>query len=484
MDDIPSTVTPFEYGETQVLLAPENTKPNKPKLTTWLKVIFSTLAMFFCAGIAFGYNALKPALVDSKMFENLCKNTTDVYRPCTEQNSELTMLYSAASGGVNASTYFLGILQDILGRRIMMGVSGLLWGLSCLVFGLANVNILYTISFTVMTIAGCGMFFAALTYANPTEMPGWDGFTSGLLSAMWDTSSAVFAFFNLIYYGADGKITISTMFIVYSCLGLPVFAFAFVMNGIPFRCSRAKKEVIVDNTSAPLVDRLKGLKLLDVLEYIFPFRDIWYLEVWAIWGNVAFGCLYMNFYIASLENQLKYINGDQVEVTKRQSFVFSILLPAAGTLAAILMGRVRDLVGFAWSFVILIPFQIACSIPMLINNSNLQYFTFVTFVSWRIMLYTLVNGYFPSAEYIAPKSRFKVLGIGLMIGGLMSIFAVKPLEELVQTKLSGNFFWINLPMSLVTLVFNILVVITLVRKNIQTRSKDLDITPNSYLNKF
>jgi MFS family permease len=416
-------------------------------------------------------DALKPAMFDSKIFFYLCPNETlSNATSCVEQEQAMDHMFAISGGTVNASGYFVGILLDLFHRRVMMFGSGLFWGACCLLFAFSSESFpAYTPSFVGMTVAGLGMFFSGISYANPTEAPGWEGFVAGLLTAMWDTSSVIFYLFNLIYFAG---VSLKWIFFSYSTVAIAIMIFAIFMNGGTIQeihdfVIRCKNKTLCQ---VPKWDPEKThrQRVMAVIYYIFPYSDIFHLELWASYAYCACAILHSYLYMATLRRQLALINDYDKQITETQITVFSILLPALGTVAAVVMGKVKDLLGGAAhasrSFWLLVPFNVVLLACMLIKNSGLQYFTMVVFVCWRIMFFVLMNAFIPAAPYYSPASKFKLLSIGYLIGGLLTTFTIKPIDDHITAHVGGDFFWVNVGLGTATIVMNILCGLAVFRK--------------------
>jgi MFS family permease len=446
----------------------------------WLRILIAGIITGLCAGITFGYNAIKPVLIDTHVFENLCTNTTEIHRPCFAQEQKMDNMFAIHIGIFYISTYIIGIVFDLLGRQITMFLAGLGWGVFVMLFGLSGPHFdAYTVAYTGISIAGCGMFFGVLTYGS--SVPGWGGFINGFVTAMWDLSSAVFYLFSLAHF--QWGASIRTMFLSYAAVAVAVMLFSFVM--VPdsmehyrsvFRsiASKFRKDTSIQlNDETPRESQSStGMdKVLSLVEKIIPYKDIFHLELWFMYIYCLVAVLDMYFYVTTLRRQLVWHNSPTSPKVEKQMTAFSILFPVVGTIAAVIAGKIKDWIGlgntFALNNILHGIFVATCSIP----NSNLQYFTFVVFISWRIIFFVLFNTFFFSTGWYPMQSTGKLLSFGFLIGGVTSTFSIPLLNKTVMTRMNGNFALMNSVLGVAAFVGGILLTITVYIKERRERGK-------------
>jgi MFS family permease len=438
--------------------------PPTSYLKIWIRVAIAGMLSFFCAGLIFGYNALKPIMIDEGIYANYCQNNTIIANQtiitCLAQEEKLDYMFATTVGLLGVFSYGIGLLQDALGRRVVMVTSGLVLSISCVIFAFSNsVNFdAFIPSLLFISLAGMGVYFSSLTYG--VEIPNWGGFIIGLMSASWDVSALIPYFFNILHFQAG--LSLRILMICFSGFGIPICIFGIFMN---------TKNVQPVKTSEEPKKSLRELftkeNIPQIISYIIPYRDMMHAELLAMYFFGVCSIIYHNFYIQTLQSQLFWITNYQLSETniiETQLYVFSILLPVLGPIVAIVIGKVKDYIGLTKSMFSMLPLIATLLFTTLIKSSGLQYLTMIIFVSWRGVFWVFITAYFFDNSFYPMHAAGKLLSLMSLISGILGSFLSPYMESLVLNNLEGNYFVVDLIFMSLTIISCVFMLILTIRK--------------------
>ena len=193
-----------------------------PIWSSYLVVAFAGLAVFMMGGIVPGLNALYGVLYQEGVFRSHCTDAqaqrcaaealNRTYVPeacCAEQGYLFTTMSSVGLFASDGVMLLYGELLDRSGARVSCGVALALSWLGFIFLSLCsfltetqhrNMDALWMASFFSIGVAGPGIFMSCLTFGECH--PQLQSAITALTAAMWDTSSIVFYFFRVLYFGA------------------------------------------------------------------------------------------------------------------------------------------------------------------------------------------------------------------------------------------------------------------------------------------
>lgn len=225
------------------------------------QIFCSILWCLVAAGPVFGFAALKPILIQEGIYSEKCKvNSQDVVE-CVNQDLSLNFLFTVACMVTNISALPVGSILDSYGPKVAGIMGSLIIGVASLIlkFG-KNILILdpYLTGYTLLALGGPFVFISCFQLAN--SFPRNSGLILALLTGAFDSSSALFLLYRLIYTNVKA-IGLSTFFSYY--LVVPVFIFicqVFIMPKDSYKTvgTLAKiAETAIDETGRPMnPDRL------------------------------------------------------------------------------------------------------------------------------------------------------------------------------------------------------------------------------------
>jgi len=162
--------------------------------------------------------------------------------------------------------------------------------------------------------------------------------------------------------------------------------------------------------------------------------------------------LQTNFYLLNFEEQLHWISNGTVAEISLGVRVFSVLFPAIGFVAALVSGWVLSNIGMVGIEIVILGLQILFSVLGNIKSFNLQFATMIAFVLYRSILYTATNAF--AIDFGGASQQGKYLGIIYGVSGVVNLGGYL-LTWLGITHSEGNWFWVNIGISVVATVAGI-----------------------------
>lgn len=228
-----------------------------------LQVSCAIIWCLLAAGPVFGFAALKPILISEGVYKDRCKVkiVDDAVElgsklPCSEQDLALNFLFTVACMVTNICALPVGSLLDSYGPKITDTIG------SFIIFAGAGVLSLasritwfdgYLAGYTLLALGGPFVFISCFQLAN--SFPRNSGLILALLTGAFDSSSALFLIYRLIYtHGL--QLPISRFFLYY--LVVPVFIFLCQTTFMPADSYKTVgtlariAETAIDETGKPL----------------------------------------------------------------------------------------------------------------------------------------------------------------------------------------------------------------------------------------
>lgn len=197
-------------------------------------------ALIWCllaAGPVFGFAALKPILIQQGVYLDKCKlkidtgSTDPTKYPCSAQDLSLNFLFTVACMVTNICALPVGSLLDSYGPKITGIVGSVFIFLGAAVMLLADlIGFIdgYLTGYTLLAFGGPFVFISCFQLAN--SFPKNSGLILALLTGAFDSSSALFLIYRVIYFNWF-DLSLRQFFLVY--LVVPVFIFACQVTIMP-----------------------------------------------------------------------------------------------------------------------------------------------------------------------------------------------------------------------------------------------------------
>lgn len=222
----------------------------------------------------FGFAALKPILIEEGIYADKChlKNL----KSCVDQDLSLNFLFTVACMVTNISALPVGSILDSFGPKItgIIGSGIIFCGSLCLKFG-HNIALFdaYLAGYTLLALGGPFVFISSFQLAN--SFPKNSGLILALLTGAFDSSSALFLMYRLVYTNVK-PVSLGSFFGYY--LVVPVFIFlcqVFIMPRHSYKTvgTLAKiAETAIDETGRPMNSNLllpedRGVDDIEAIEH-------------------------------------------------------------------------------------------------------------------------------------------------------------------------------------------------------------------------
>jgi len=204
--------------------------------------------VFFClfaAGIVFGYAALKPVLIREHVYRNLC--TDDELkrgvRTCYDQEIHLNLMFTVAAVGTNVAALPIGAILDYFGPRVCGIIGSFLLAIGAVLFSFAWQLPFdgYIPGYLFLALGGPFCFISSFQLSN--TFPKHSGLILALLTGAFDSSSAVYLVYRMIYQNSNGTFGPESFFLAY--LAVPIFILG--------RCSKSFLPILACSHSQNLI---------------------------------------------------------------------------------------------------------------------------------------------------------------------------------------------------------------------------------------
>jgi MFS family permease len=439
-----------------------------PKGKRILQVCLAVVYCLFAAGVVFGYAAIKPVLIDEGVFDNLCteKELEDGTSPCYKQELRLNLMFTIAAVSTNVAALPIGTILDRYGPRACGIIGSILLTMGALLFSFASKITsgadLYTPGYFFLALGGPFVFISSFQLSN--TFPQHSGLILALLTGAFDSSSALFLLFRLLYQGTNARLNTHTLFLIY--LIVPIFILLvqiFIMPSASYktvgeivkaaeieinaptpdnasdsaiRAARERRESVVSEITA-LLDKSTNTKRAAREEKKNTHSGVWgalhgYTALEQIktpwfWLITLFTVVQMtriNYFVATIRPQERYLLGSD-EAAKTVNDFFDVALPLGGVLSIPFIGSLLDRTStpFALGFLVVtatIIGVLGCLPYMWASIANV-----CLFVVYRPFYYTTVSDY--AAKVFGFQTFGKVYGLIICLAGLFN-FLQSPLD--------------------------------------------------------
>ena len=436
-------------------------------LYTTVQVCVAIIYCLFAAGIVFGYAAIKPVLIDEGVFKNLCtaEEKERGVSPCYKQEIRLNLMFTVAAVSTNVAALPIGTILDRYGPRTCGLLGSIFLTIGALLFSFASEvadGDLYTPGYFFLALGGPFIFISSFQLSN--TFPQNSGLILALLTGAFDSSSALFLAFRLLYEATAGKLDTHRLFLIY--LVVPVFTFFVQIFIMPRDSYKTVSEIVKDaeqeiNAPTPpevseedlhtyrerrqstlaevetLLDKSTNTKRQQREEKKNNKSGVWgALHGYTAWEQIKspwfalitlFTVVQMtriNYFVATIRSQERYLLGSQHQAKMVNDF-FDVALPVGGVLSIPFIGLLLDNTST--------PFALACLVATatIIGVLGCLPYTWAAianvclFVIYRPFYYTTVSDY--SAKVFGFQTFGKVYGLIICLAGLFN-FLQSPLD--------------------------------------------------------
>lgn len=435
------------------------------------RILQTAVAVVYCllaAGVVFGFAAIKPVFVAEGVYKDKCtqKELDDGVWVCYEQELRLNLMFTVAAVSTNVCALPVGTILDKFGPRVasIIGTVFLLVGALFLAFAaeLYKYFDAYIPGYLFLAIGGPFVFISSFQLSN--TFPQHSGLILALLTGAFDTSSAIFLAYRLLYQGSDGDFNTKKFFLIY--LIVPVLIFIAQVTVMPSESYKTVGELIkqVEGSSSSVhssdsdisdddrrqriqsarrarresaaseISALLGTKAGDkhakaeeakaarsgvfgALHGQTPIQQIltpWFILI-ALFTIIQM--LRINYFVATVRTQYTDMLHSHSKAVQINDF-FDIALPLGGVIAVPFIGFVLDHTSTTFVLGLLVTIATTIGVFGLIPEMWSAYANVVLFVIYRPLYYTAVSDY--SAKVFGFETFGKVYGLIICLAGLFN----------------------------------------------------------------
>jgi MFS family permease len=478
--------------------------------TVTVQVAIAIVYCLFAAGIVFGYAAIKPVLISEGAFDELCtaEELKSGVTPCYQQELRLNLMFTVAAVSTNVAALPIGTVLDRYGPRVCGIISSILLFIGALLFSFASriSGDAYTPAYFFLALGGPFVFISSFQLSN--AFPQRSGLILALLTGAFDSSSALFLLFRVLYQKTGGSLNTENLFKFY--LVVPIFILLVQIFVMPAKSYKSVSEVVKeveDEINAPtppeisieerlsirerresaaseiqaLLDRPNNTKRVDRQDKKNKTSGVWgAMHGHSAWEQIKspwfilitlFTVVQMtriNYFVATIKPQERWLLGSEKEAQKVNEF-FDIALPVGGVLSIPFIGTILDGTSTPFALASLVVVATIIGVLGCLPYTWAAIANIVLFVLYRPFYYTAVSDY--SAKVFGFVTFGKVYGLIICLAGLLN-FVQSPLDAMTIKVFKRNPIPVNAMLTgLALIVGTILVTFTYVRSRSMEREK-------------
>ncbi|KAK1084149.1 hypothetical protein LTR48_005725 [Friedmanniomyces endolithicus] len=419
-----------------------------------------------------------PVLVEEGVYRNKCtqEELEEGVWVCYEQELRLNLMFTVAAVSTNVAALPIGTVLDRYGPRIASIVGTFFLTLGALFFAFAEDVPFdaYIPAYLFLALGGPFVFISSFQLSN--TFPQHSGLILALLTGAFDTSSAVFLMYRLIYQRTNGWFTPKKFFLIY--LIVPVFILAVQLFVMPAQSYKTAGEPVNapespavaeptftnDHSDEPATSESTTLLNTNPADKFQPAQQqqpqtpnlnpVWgalhgksaleqILTPWFLLIALftAIQMTRINYFVATIRTQYTYLLHSPTLATRINSF-FDVALPLGGVAAVPLIGALLDHTPTTFVLGLLVTIATTIGILGVIPDSmGAAYANVVLFVLYRPLYYTAVSDY--SAKAFGFETFGKVYGLIICGAGLFN-FVQQGLDALTHRGFGGDPVPVNL----------------------------------------
>jgi MFS family permease len=290
------------------------------------------------------------------------------------------------------------------------------------------------IFFNVISAIGGAIFFYCMMGFS-RDAPKYAGYIIAVTTCGWDFSTLIYYLFNIVYFKTN--LTLEWIFIGYtSILAIPLFLFSWFIEPPVEELNDEEKRLNVQEERTIEAEH-EYLVQKSLSKELFTKKSL-FMYLWFL-----ISVLFCYYYLSTILDQAYELTHHDQKKSEKMNSIFSLMLPLGGVFTNYPFGK---LVGnLPLSFAFLGVTVIACTITSILPIVELQYFTYIVFISWRIFLFIVLYAFV--AKAYSPKNFGRISSICLSIAGFVS-FSITGLDDITVYYLNNNFVPMNLVLGL------------------------------------
>ncbi|KAL8686191.1 MAG: hypothetical protein Q9218_007282 [Villophora microphyllina] len=470
-----------------------------------VQVATAVIYCLFAAGIVFGYAALKPVLLDEGVYKENCpKFRTSADEPCYEQEIRLNLMFTTAAVATNVCALPVGALLDRYGPRVCGLIGSILLAIGALFFAFASQAPFdgYVPGYFFLALGGPFVFISSFQLSN--TFPRHSGLILALLTGAFDSSSAIFLFYRLMYNASNHTFTPQKFFLAY--LVVPILIATVQLTLMPKKSYKTVGELVThaedpSNDIHPKVDNNihDEARLNEIREQRRAHRESIVDEITSLLGRKGeegdaqaqaeerkkrisgvWGALHgrsalqqirspwfvlitlftviqmtrINYFVATIRTQYDHLLSSHAKAVEMNNF-FDAALPLGGIASIPLIGLVLDNTSTLFVLSLLVTVATTIGVLGVLPFQWAAYANIILFVLYRPLYYTAVSDY--AAKVFGFHTFGRVYGLIICLAGLLN-FSQSGLDALTHKGFRGD----PIPVNIILLVLALVVGVALV----------------------
>ena len=392
-------------------------------------------------------------------------------------------MFTIAAVSTNVVALPVGTILDRYGPRLC-GIVGSLFLILGSVFLIIAPKIPfngYIPGYLFLALGGPFIFISSFQLSNC--FPRHSGLILALLTGAFDSSSAIFLIYRLIYFSSDGDLTPQQFFTIY--LVVPIFTLLAQILVMPKNSYKTVGEIIKqaedpsshdilpedgdldDRTREDIIQEQRRARRESVLSEITPLigdkkghakakrQEDRKKEISGVWGVlhgrsalqqirtpwfilitlfVVIQMTRINYFVATIRPQYEYLLS-KYRLAVHVNNVFDVALPAGGVASIPFIGMILDNLSTPVTILLLVVWATLIGVFGVLPYLWAAYANVVLFVIYRPLYYTAVSDY--AAKVFGFHTFGKVYGLIICISGLCN-FSQSGLDALTHRVFNGD----------------------------------------------
>jgi MFS family permease len=345
-------------------------------------------------------------------------------------------MFTIAAVSTNVVALPVGTILDRYGPRVCGIIGAISITIGALLFAFASELSVdaYIPGYLFLALGGPFIFISSFQLSN--TFPQYSGLILALLTGAFDTSSAIFLMYRLIYQGTDGDFALKKFFLAY--LVVPAFILVvqiFFMPAVSYKTvgelvTQAEEEQVVHDSDDEIEDPARVQRLQDARRIhrdsiVSEITDLLGTRdgqqqakdeekkkarsgVWgALHGRTAsqqmrtpwfilimlFTVLQMtriNYFVATIRSQYTYLFHSVDKAVEINNF-FDVALPVGGVISVPFIGLLLDNTSTTFTLGLLVTIATSIGVLGIIPETWAAYTGVILFVLYRPLYYTAVS---------------------------------------------------------------------------------------------
>lgn len=345
-------------------------------------------------------------------------------------------MFTIAAVSTNVVALPVGTILDRYGPRVCGIIGAISITIGSLLFAFAENSPIdaYIPGYLFLALGGPFIFISSFQLSN--AFPQYSGLILALLTGAFDTSSAIFLIYRLIYQGTNGAFSIKKFFLIYlivpAAIGLVQI---FFMPSISYKTvgelvSQAEEEQVIHDSDDEIEDAAIVERLRDARR---THRDSIVSEITSLLGTIdgakqtkeeekkkntsgVWGALHgrsasqqirtpwfilitlftvlqmtrINYFVATIRTQYTYLFHDLDKAVEINNF-FDVALPVGGVISVPFIGLLLDNTSTTFTLALLVTVATTIGTLGIIPETWAAYGNIILFVLYRPLYYTAVS---------------------------------------------------------------------------------------------